>query len=285
VPQDRFLHPRLGHSQKVSALTDLEFRVWIQYQLSADDYGVMRCSAITVQADNDALAERPSADIDTALLKLVELGLLLIFEADRRKFVCQWDWQDFQKVRFPRETFLPLPPENIRLKFSGETSELFLKRIGSITEKSPRAHVREEAKGLRHTANGIRLTANGLEGGAGGNGNGDGCREQFEVFWKAYPRKVGKDKAWQVWHKKHPTSALAAEILAAVVQQSQSSQWLKDDGQYIPHPTTWLSQGRWQDEPTHVQPSGISDRGRRNVASAQLAIEQIQSRKASNDEG
>jgi hypothetical protein len=34
----------------------------------------------------------------------------------------------------------------------------------------------------------------------------------------------------------------------AVEAQKKSKQWQKDDGQYIPNPSTWLNQGRWDDE-------------------------------------
>jgi hypothetical protein len=36
-------------------------------------------------------------------------------------------------------------------------------------------------------------------------------------------------------------------MIAAVREQSRSPQW--KDPQFIPHPRTWLSQGRWTDEP------------------------------------
>ena len=37
-------------------------------------------------------------------------------------------------------------------------------------------------------------------------------------------------------------------MVAAVEQHCASEQWQKDDGQFIPHPLTWLHQGRWKDE-------------------------------------
>jgi hypothetical protein len=38
-------------------------------------------------------------------------------------------------------------------------------------------------------------------------------------------------------------------MLAALAWQVQQPDWLKDGGQFVPHPSTWLNQGRWQDEP------------------------------------
>lgn len=36
-------------------------------------------------------------------------------------------------------------------------------------------------------------------------------------------------------------------LVTAVERQKCSDQWTRDNGQYIPHPTTWLNQGRWDD--------------------------------------
>ena len=39
-------------------------------------------------------------------------------------------------------------------------------------------------------------------------------------------------------------------IISAVKQQKKSTEWAKNNGQFIPHPTTWLNQERWGDELT-----------------------------------
>lgn len=72
--------------------------------------------------------------------------------------------------------------------------------------------------------------------------------EQFETFWKAYPRKVAKKTARDKWSRIKMTDELFAKIIAAVEVQKKQPQWVKDGGQFIPHPSTWLFQERWDDE-------------------------------------
>lgn len=84
-----------------------------------------------------------------------------------------------------------------------------------------------------------------------GNGSTSAGECEFEKFWTAYPRKVGKGLAKPAFLKARTLTNLEA-ILAAVAVATQSRDWLKENGQYIPHPTTWLNQQRWLDEPTAV---------------------------------
>jgi len=85
--------------------------------------------------------------------------------------------------------------------------------------------------------------------------------DEFDRFWANYPRKVGKKAArakWKATAKERP--ALEA-VLRSVERAKRSEQWTRDGGQYIPHPATWLSQGRWDDEPVSAsviaeQPKG-----------------------------
>lgn len=69
----------------------------------------------------------------------------------------------------------------------------------------------------------------------------------FSGFWSVYPRKVGKDAARKAFAKRKPDAELLAKMLAAVAIQAKSAQWQRDGGQYIPHPSTWLNEGRWDD--------------------------------------
>jgi hypothetical protein len=72
--------------------------------------------------------------------------------------------------------------------------------------------------------------------------------ELFDRFWAAYPKKVGKDDAKRAFDKRKPNAELLSAMLAALEVQKQSPSWTKDNGQFIPNPSTWLNQGRWQDE-------------------------------------
>jgi hypothetical protein len=79
-----------------------------------------------------------------------------------------------------------------------------------------------------------------------------GRTEGFNQFWEAYPKKVGRGLAVKLWDKLRPSDDTLKTILAAIEQQKQSEQWKKDGGQFIPHPSTWLGQERWTDQPVTV---------------------------------
>ena len=84
------------------------------------------------------------------------------------------------------------------------------------------------------------------------------AEELFGEFWGAYPRKTAKANALKSWLKIKPDKPLAQRIILAVREQAKSPQWTRDDGQYIPHPATWLNQRRWEDE-TEPSPSALAN--------------------------
>lgn len=69
----------------------------------------------------------------------------------------------------------------------------------------------------------------------------------FDSFYQAYPKKVGKPAALKAFTKCKPDESLLQTMLDAIERQSQSEQWQKNDGQFIPNPATWLNQERWDD--------------------------------------
>lgn len=69
--------------------------------------------------------------------------------------------------------------------------------------------------------------------------------DAFISFWSAYPNKTGKGAAYKSWQKEKPDINI---VLEALKWQTKQEQWTKDKGQFIPYPTTYLNQRRWEDE-------------------------------------
>lgn len=72
--------------------------------------------------------------------------------------------------------------------------------------------------------------------------------KRFEVFWKTYPKKVGKEAARRSWTRLKVGDAKMQVMISAVEKQASSEQWKREGGRFIPNPATWLNQGRWEDE-------------------------------------
>ena len=72
----------------------------------------------------------------------------------------------------------------------------------------------------------------------------------FNLFWERYPKKLAKRDAEKAFSKINPDEKLFNLILEKLELYKQSEAWLKDGGQFIPYPATWLNGRRWEDEIT-----------------------------------
>lgn len=75
-----------------------------------------------------------------------------------------------------------------------------------------------------------------------------GDENGFAEFWEMYPKKVGKDAALRLWKKLALSQEIKDQIKDALKWQRVCDQWKKENGQFVPNPSTYLNQGRWQDE-------------------------------------
>tara|TARA_B110000858_G_C17665979_1_gene409574 strand:+ start:298 stop:915 length:618 start_codon:yes stop_codon:yes gene_type:complete len=75
--------------------------------------------------------------------------------------------------------------------------------------------------------------------------NSDKSQDDFKRFWSNYPRNEKKVLAEKSWMKQNPDIDVVLKSLSLF---KVSDEWKKDNGKYIPHPSTWLNQRRWEDD-------------------------------------
>ncbi len=82
--------------------------------------------------------------------------------------------------------------------------------------------------------------------------------QRFQRWYATYPRKVGRLDAVRAWSRisPAPTDELTERMIAKVQEWTGSEEW--SEPRYIPHPTTWLNDGRWDDGAPAAKPSNLT---------------------------
>ena len=96
----------------------------------------------------------------------------------------------------------------------------------------------------------------------------------FDQFWAAWPKRVAKADARKAWEQTKSIRPPLPELLAAIKAQGKTQQWMKNNGEFICYPATWLRGERWADElevkiegvvnekPWHETATGIEAKGK-----------------------
>lgn len=164
MPDHRLTPKREGFSDKINALDHLAYRVWQQYKLSADDYGVMPDLAASIQAGNRRLAKETVKAITAALEGFVECGLLHRFIHQGQAYLYSRVWQTHQKVRYPSETFHPVPPAEELAQCDAKTRALFAQRFANSSETESEDLRESSSPPVRAHSRNALANANASEG-------------------------------------------------------------------------------------------------------------------------
>lgn len=255
MPDDRILSSRHGHGDRSSCLTDLEFRVWEQYLHSADDFGVMRYSHFPIQSDNAALAKRPKGIIQRALDAIVTIRLVVPFTHQQHTFVCQLDWQDYQRKTYTKKTQLPTPPPDLLARCTAATRHLFgshpgggkvakfQKEFQKLSENLPEI-VREPSENILATREILTLT---LTPNANTHAHAD---EDWQAFQDAYPKHRREGGFMAVQGFLAACTAIGfALLMARLDRQKCSEQWKKG---MVPQMGNYFQRELWRQEPDDV---------------------------------
>jgi len=85
----------------------------------------------------------------------------------------------------------------------------------------------------------------------------------FNLFWKEYPKKKSKKDAEREFSiaikgrtNGYTEESFADMLIEAVRVVKKTEDWNRNNGQYIPLPSTWLHGEKWTDEISKTQPTG-----------------------------
>jgi hypothetical protein len=92
----------------------------------------------------------------------------------------------------------------------------------------------------------------------------------FDGFWAVYPRRVGKLAAEKAWDKAiktvHPDTIIEGAMAYALDPNREP--------EFTAHPSTWLNQGRWDDESLPAKVAGVRQDPRRRGGPSLLELRQ-----------
>jgi hypothetical protein len=256
MARGRLISKSLGSSRKYHALLSEGGKLGEFCQVlfpllvaNTDDFGRMPGDAFTVKNVVLPTSRRLEGDFETALDIMGRVGLIVRYVVDKSIYLQVNKFDEHQPNLNKRtKSRYPEIPEN-----SGIPGNFLCNiRESNLRESNPESNPEENPE--------PRLPARAAD-------------RLFDAFWDAYPKKKAKDDARRAWDKRRPDDALLGAMLHALRVQKQSDDWLKNKGQYIPLPATWLNGARWTDETAIDLATGaeLSETARYNLAATDEA--------------
>jgi len=231
----RTIKPEFWEDDRVGQLSPLAKLVFIGSWNLADDAGRLRWSADYINASLFMYEKLSRNRVEKLMAEVEAQKLVTPYEARGQGLAHISGWHH-QRIDKPQPARFPPPPAVMGSDAPLEDGNDSGNDSGNGTENDDGNDSLQEGKGREGKGSG-----KGREGGARPDDGGS----SFVEFWSVYPRREAKGEATKAWAKAI-TKADPPTILAAAERYRDDP---NRDPAYTAHPTTWLNQGRWEDDP------------------------------------
>ena len=223
-------------SDRIASLTDFEFRLWIGLITQADDAGRGDARPAIIKGRVFALRDRVTVkDISSALCALAAAGCVSLYTVGGKPYYEFPSWTKHQRIRDCKSRY-PGPdeaddgiaqfaqPAQQSAAICGE-----LPQNAALIQSNP---IQSESESeSEHAQASAQVNA----------------QDAFAQFWNAYPNHKDKKRAESAFAKAIRKVDLET-MLAAIDAQKRTDGWIKENGRFIPMPSTWLNGERWNDD-------------------------------------
>jgi len=242
MAEGRMLKKKVSTSKKLMELkTDSARLLWTWLLPHLDVEGKFSADPDIVKGSVvPRLKHFTSAKVEEYLLDMAENGLIVIYEVNGDRYLKFNKFEENQTLRTDREakSSIPDPVDNVITPEVPPDSSVVTPGVptDNAVVTPPQDKISKDK------------ISKDQDKASDGDGKEIKYSDSFEEFWKVYPKKIGKGAAYKSWKIIKPSDVLKEKIINAVKMQCNSIQWQKEGGQYIPNPSTWLNQERWNDE-------------------------------------
>ena len=238
---NRILKESITTSENIDKLTAFQETVFYRLIVTCDDFGRADARPKLLASKLFPLKDIRPAQIEDALRGLTSAELVITYTVGGKPFLQMKTWDRHQQVRNKVSKYpSPEDADNCKQLIANDINCNQLQSNVPVIQSNP---IQSES---------LSESESNARGGAMASSDA----EAFNRFWSVYPKKVGKKDAWRAFLKamnekgggQGSARPTADAMIEAVERQKRSEQWTKEGGRYIPHPATWLNQGRWEDE-------------------------------------
>ena len=281
---NRILKESIRFSETIEELTPEEEVFFYRLLTCCDDYGRFdgRPAIILAACFPLKLKSITEKHITQWLDKLCAVGLLWIYEVDGKRYLQVTTWDKHQQVRAKRSKY-PQPPESspkqvisydINCNHAISTdcicpreseSESESESINTCASDDASVCTFDDQKLIEKPRSPFKSLKQ---------------QERFDAFWAAYPKKKSKGQAEKAWIKINPDDELLGVMLSSLERLKRSKDWLKDGGQFIPYPATWLNAKGWEDELPVTRDSPTTEKDYNSGRDALTLIKQMREKEA-----